>query len=305
MKTRYVLEGCGAAILILLAYVWPQISPSHVAIYLSVLPITSVTLGILIDLAVLSLACSVLFALASRGDERSGRAVWAIVVAVIVTATVASVAKITEAHSFVPKPGILLVALLGTSLIARYRRPSIYQAAIGGFRFGLMTVGFSILWMAPQLLLNSLHPQHRDVVSFRNKTLDVPRSGTRIIWILFDELSYAQTFESTNAGLDLTHFHQLAEQSFSFSRLAPAGYYTIKVIPSLILGRQISDLRSNLDGQALIRLSDNSRWQQLDPQQSIFAAARRTGWTTGVAGWSNPYCRLFSSVLDACSWLPD
>jgi len=304
MKTRYLLEGCGAAILILLAYIWPQISPSHVAIYLSVLPVTSVTLGILIDLAALSLLCSVLFALASRGDERSGRAVWAIFLAVIVTATVASVAKIAEAHSFVPKPGTLLAALLGISCIARYGRPKSYQAAMVAFRFGLMTVGFSILWMAPQLLLIALHPQHPDVVSFRNQTPQAG-SGNRIIWILFDELSYAQTFASSHAGLDLAHFHQLSEQSFSFSGLAPVGYYTVKVVPSLILGRQISDLRSNLDGQALIRISDNSRWQPLDPEQSIFAAARRAGWTTGVAGWSNPYCRLFSSVLDSCSWVPD
>src|SRR5690242_6645515 len=150
MKTRYLLEGCGAAILILLAYIWPQISPSHVAIYLSVLPMTSVTLGILIDLTVLSLVCSILFAVASRGDQRNTRAVWAIVVAVVVIATVQSVAKITETHRFVPKPGILLAALLGILLIARYGKPSNYQGAIVGFRFALRMVGFSILWMAPQ-----------------------------------------------------------------------------------------------------------------------------------------------------------
>ncbi|HWC19836.1 MAG TPA: sulfatase-like hydrolase/transferase [Terriglobales bacterium] len=305
MKTRYLFEGSGAAILILLAYIWPQISPSHIPIYLSVLPITSVTLGILIDLLALSLACTLVFTLISRRDAQNNRTVWSILLAIMVTATFASLAKITETHRFVPKPGILMGTVLGVALLVRYGKPSVYRSGVGAFRFVLMVVGFCNLWMAPQLLVIALHRQQADAVSWRKQDIDPPQGGNRIIWLLFDELSYAQAFESRNPDLDLPSLHQLAQQSFSFSSLTPAGYYTIKVVPSLIIGRQISDLRSTLDGQALIQLTGNSRWQPLDPQQSIFAEAHRSGWTTGVAGWSNPYCRLFSSVLDSCYWFPD
>ena len=36
--------------------------------------------------------------------------------------------------------------------------------------------------------------------------------------------------------------------------------------------------------------------------ETIFAEAHSYGWTTGVAGWYNPYCRLLPDVLDRCSW---
>jgi hypothetical protein len=72
-----------------------------------------------------------------------------------------------------------------------------------------------------------------------------------------------------------------------------------------MIGRQVTDLRSTLEGFAIIKTADNSHWRPLDAQQTIFAEARRDGWTTGIAGWSNPYCRLLGSVLDFCYWLPD
>ena len=78
MKVKYLLEGCGIAILVLLSYIWPQVSPNHVAIFLSVLPATSVTVGILIDFVVLALLSTLVIAIASRGDEgaSSGRYIW-------------------------------------------------------------------------------------------------------------------------------------------------------------------------------------------------------------------------------------
>jgi hypothetical protein len=169
----------------------------------------------------------------------------------------------------------------------------------------LLLVGLCIVWMAPELLVAALHHQNPDIVSFRRKTATAnAQSGRRIIWILFDELSYAQTLEANSDSVALPNFHRLAEESFSFSHLIPPGYYTAKVVPSLMIGRQVTDLRSTLDGYAIIKTADNSHWHPLDAQQTIFAEARRDGWTTGIAGWSNPYCRLLGSVLDSCYWLP-
>jgi hypothetical protein len=39
-----------------------------------------------------------------------------------------------------------------------------------------------------------------------------------------------------------------------------------------------------------------------DPNATLFALAQKNGWTTGVDGWYNPYCPVFASVLDFCSW---
>ena len=68
-KAKYALEGCGIAILVLLPYIWPQVSPRHAAVYLSVLPATSITSGILIDFIVRVRLGAFLIALCSRPDE--------------------------------------------------------------------------------------------------------------------------------------------------------------------------------------------------------------------------------------------
>jgi hypothetical protein len=306
MKAAYLFEGCGAAILILLAYIWPQISPAHVAIYLSALPTTSVTAGILIDLVALSLVWAAMVALISRIDGHNGRMIWTVILGIVTSAAVASIAKLTETQKYLPRPGVVGLCILIAGLIAWHFQPRMYRTWVRGFRSGLQLVGLCIFWMLPQLLFITLHRQQTDVVSFRHPvTSKISVGSKRIVWILFDELSYAQTFEGESRNLSLPNFHLLRDESVSFSQLAPPGYYTARVVPALLTGRRVDDLRGTLDGQALVRSSDRPGWQSLDPQQTIFADAHRDGWTTGIAGWSNPYCRLFSSVVDSCYWFPD
>jgi hypothetical protein len=272
-----------------------------------VLPVTSVAAGVLIDLLVLAFVCSLVIALLSRGDAGNHRMGWGLVLAIVINAAICSTAKLTDAQTYVPKPGILVGAILVGVWFTRHLKPALFQKVIHGFRIALLLTGLCIVWMAPELLVAALHHQKADTVSFRREraAATTAHSARRIIWILFDELSYAQTFESNNTLVALPNFHRLAEESISFSHLIPPGYYTAKVVPSLMIGRQVTDLRSTLDGYAIIKTVDNSRWHPLDAQQTIFADARRDGWSTGIAGWSNPYCRLLASVLDSCYWLPD
>jgi len=305
MKVKYLLEGCGIAILVLLAYIWPQVSPNHVAIYFSVLPVTNVTSGILIELLVLSALCTILIAIASRGGgDIDRRYIWGILVLAAIVAAVSSIAKLAEAHRFVPKSGKLALCILLPLWMTRYWGPDKYRLFVRGFRFTLTLIGLCALWIIPQLVVIALHRQPSDQLAFRKSTAaKIP--VRRIVWILFDELSFAQAFESRAASLHLPHFDWLRDRSISFSQLSPVGYYTARVVPSLFVGKQIQDVRSTLDGTALIRLAESSQWQPLDPKQTIFAEAQRNGWTTGVAGWSNPYCRLLATVLDSCYWIPD
>lgn len=305
MKAQHLLEGCGAAILILLAYLWPQISPSHAALYFSVLPVNTVSRGILIDLVVLALAWAAITLLVARKDKENRSPAWGILLTIAVIVTVASIAKVAELRHRVPKPGLLATGVLILGFAAWRWAPAIYRRGISVFRIALVLVGFCIFWMLPELLFVSMHRPAPDKVSFRHLSADPDASSERVVWILLDELSYAQVFEIPHTNLDLPALHALTAESFSFSNLSAPGYYTAKVVPSLILGRQISDLESTLDGQAIIRTDKDSHWHLLDPQQTLFAEAQRDGWTTGVAGWSNPYCRLLGSVLDSCFWYPD
>ena len=121
------------------------------------------------------------------------------------------------------------------------------------------------------------------------------------MWLLFDELSFDQTFEHRFPGLALPAFDSLKSKSVVFSNLKPAGYYTDRVIPSYFLGVQVNNIRSSLDGDPTINVAGKA-WQAFDANATVFADAQRLGWTTGVVGWYNPYCRILAGTLNYCFW---
>jgi hypothetical protein len=87
-----------------------------------------------------------------------------------------------------------------------------------------------------------------------------------------------------------------------FSDLKPAGYYTDRVIPAFFLGTPVDNIRSDLDGEPQVKLAGNRRWQAFDAHATLFSDAQRLGWTTGVVGWYNPYCRILAGTLNYCFW---
>jgi hypothetical protein len=116
-----------------------------------------------------------------------------------------------------------------------------------------------------------------------------------------DELSYDQAFGRRPSGLPLPNLSNFAQQSTTFSNLQPTGYLTEEVIPGLLLGQTVADVDRR--GKPFrFRSVPRGPWQLYDPARTIFGDAQRLGWTTGIAGWYNPYCRLFQDVLGRCSW---
>jgi hypothetical protein len=126
----------------------------------------------------------------------------------------------------------------------------------------------------------------------------------RIVWILFDELSYEQTFDHPASGINLPNFDRLRTMSVSFSNLNPVGYYTELIIPTLFFGRRIDQISSTVDGDLSYKDESQNRWLAYDPKSTIFALAHQKGWSSGVDGWYNPYCHVLASELDVCSWEP-
>lgn len=97
-------------------------------------------------------------------------------------------------------------------------------------------------------------------------------------------------------------FDRFKNKSVVFSDLKPVGYNTDLVIPSLLLGKPFNKITSGLDGQPMFQLAGSEQWQTFDAHATIFADAKRLGWTTGVVGWFNPYCRILAGTLDYCFW---
>jgi Sulfatase len=126
----------------------------------------------------------------------------------------------------------------------------------------------------------------------------------RVIWILFDELSYQQVYESRFPGLQLPAFDALATEATVFTHATPAGILTEKVLPSLLTGGPVDEIRPSLDGRQLsLRNPHTGAWRQFNEHDTVFQDALNLNYRTAVAGWFNPYCRILADVLDQCFWI--
>ena len=196
------------------------------------------------------------------------------------------------------------VAVLGW----RHAYPPAARWLAHGLRRSLAIAGCAVLILVPQLLSLAARSQALEQDSFRRvpaQPASALKSDTdqgRILWILLDEFSYDQGFAHRQPSVKLPNFDALAAESSLFTNLQPVGYYTEEVVPSLLLGRRVEALRSNFEGMPRVQYSGQNGWTAFDAGHTIFGDAQRLGWSTGVAGWYNPYCRILSGVLDSCYW---
>jgi hypothetical protein len=309
MNFKTIVQGFGVASSVLILRLWPHLSSYHPIVYHSFLPMHSVIWGVLIDLVVVSLLAALLFRYLEKSETGLRTAVWAFVAAELGSELVSAAGAIHRtAIPYLTPDRAYIVTLVG-ALALRWLRPPDYRRAVRGFGVLLVLAGCCMVWMIPELLYQGLRAQRRDVlVSTRQPSVSVSARTSpaaargRIVWFIFDELSYDQTFEHRFPGLTMPEFDKFRSKSVVFTDLQPAGYYTDRVIPALFLGKPIDNLRSDLDGQPMVQLAGNKRWQAFDAQATLFADAQRLGWTTGVVGWYNPYCRILAGTLNYCFW---
>jgi Sulfatase len=308
MKPKTLLQGCGAAILALLLPVWSRLSPHHQALYHSFLPMQTVVRGLLLDLVVLALLATVLFWYLEKHNEGWRNLAWGLVAAVLaprVATDIAAVLHLDLPHHY---SDLLFYGVLLSAIGLRRLRPAIYLHSARAFQVLLLLAGLSTVWMVPELLFVAFRAQRSDTPVPMSRAALSPgqqnpdHEGRRIVWILFDELSYDQTFEHRFPGLMLPNFDKFKRESVSYANVMPAGPDTERVIPSLFLGRKIELIHADLDGTPSLRFAGQKGWQPLNPQATIFSDAQRLGWTTGLVGWYNPYCRILPETLNFCFW---
>jgi hypothetical protein len=303
MKARTILQGCGAGVLFAFPYIWRLLSPYRIAFYHSESPATSIIWARLIDLALLSVAATVLFAYLERKNAADALSlVWALVAAKLVSLVVYLYPAATGRSIPYLGTGTAFWIALSSALALRFFRPTAYRALAHGSSLVLAGIGFCTIWMVPQLMYFGLRrpalasPTTLPAVAEDHRS----DSGQRIVWLLFDELSLYQTFAHRYPGLAMPAFNRMRSESVSFENLRPAGYFTDHVVPSLLLGHIVKDIHSDLDGNLWLTSSGQTGWQRFDAQATLFGDARHAGWTTGVAGWYNPYCRILAGTLDFC-----
>ncbi len=284
------------------------LSSSQDGFYHQVMPVTSLTRGVLLDLVLMTLVLGAGFAWV-RGIQSKPlrRMLW--LPAFFVFAWVTERGLVELLHSFNPglnlprwavhSPWVILAVAALLLVVPRY-----YHLAINIAEGLLMSAGLAALFVVlPQLLYASFNHAPPEQASFVHGVRQSRRPGEpRILWVLFDEMSYNQAFEHRQPNVNLPALTSFQRESVSFSQLVPIGDQTEMIIPSLFLGRPVSQVKSNRRGEMLWRSGPEAKWQSFAPEDTVFAAARRQGWRTGVAGWYNPYCRILGTVLDRCYW---
>ncbi len=173
-----------------------------------------------------------------------------------------------------------------------------------GIAAGIFAV-CSILQLA---WLTTWHPGQTTHTVAWATTPQPPRNHPRIVWIVFDELSYDQLFEHRAKDLPLPNFDRLRAISTLYTDVQPAGNRTAKIVPAL-LGtppedgtHPVDDTRVSMSNQLSLHFQGLKGWRKVDPEQSIFADARRAGFRTAAVGWYNPYCTLYAGAIDDCYW---
>jgi hypothetical protein len=300
MKANAWLQGAGCGVLLALESTAHLLSPDRQDLFTHLFPLSSVYVGALVELISLSIVAALVWGKLDRLVRSS--LLWVFVLAGVVSFEVHDLAVLHLWGSFHWTLGLFAgLVLLGLGL--RQYRLRWFEGAIRLVRGSVLLVGFSALWMIPELAYLAVRSSTHEAPRFYAKpAISNNPTSSRIVWLLFDELSQDQTSEHRWAGLDLPNFDRLRSESVTFTDVLPVGYFTKNVIPSLLLGRHILQTRSSAAGELDVYIGDEQQWRPFDASKTIFADARRLGWTTGIAGWNQPYCRIMAGSVDSCFW---
>lgn len=299
MKARTLLQGAGVAALVMFPIYGVVISSPSTERMHTPAPLTMFALSLIANLLLVSIVSALVgFWLRSRPESKSLKILSpGVVFASLAEAIYINMRGFESVHFWLI--ACLAVTALAGALHFIWRRGErlLFQASSAT----LMGLGFYCLFVMMQLLhLAMWRP-------LPNSTLDMPTTKTtsanhpRVIWILFDELSYDQVFEHRYPSLDLPYFDKFRAFSTLFIDTLPVANATEKAITSILLGQPIEQVNFTEHNQLEVA-SASGVFHPFDAAQTPFAVARQQGLTTGVDGWYNPYCSVLAPYLNDCYW---
>lgn len=125
---------------------------------------------------------------------------------------------------------------------------------------------------------------------------------TRVVWIVFDELSQKVAFDHRPASLTLSNFDRLRAESLYATEAEPPGSFTLECMPSLILGETVTHCEAN--GPSKLQMTDGHSTFDWQSRTNVFDDARRLGLNTAIVGWFHPYGRVLDRSLTEAYWQP-
>ena len=302
--------GLGIASLCALPFTTPVLTSNHLFLYHlqgnATAVVGAVLLGVLLFWAIFAGYC----ALAMFVRATAGRVLWLLLLSFLpgIAIPIASYLFEWHGHGLYLYPLLLSPAALLTWFAVLGRNPARFDSLVRASQtvlvfagmFGVFTIAQILYVMHGSWNLNTpnLNPPPR--FAGVTATASSNPSRGRVIWILLDELSYQQVYGNRAADLRLPAFDAVAHESVVFTDARPVGYSTDRILPSLMTGQLVADIRSSLDGQLWIQPRSQSSWQRFQPENTIFSDAKRQAFHIGIAGWYNPYCRILPGLLSEC-----
>jgi hypothetical protein len=187
---------------------------------------------------------------------------------------------------------VVVVLILRAPAIAVKLRQAGSAVLAGASIFAMV-----ITWQLIQVALWRPMPQ-----AFAAQIPTQSATRPRLVWILFDELAYKPTFEARDPSVNLPNFDRLRSESTIYTDITPIAYRTMLVVPSLMLGRNVTGVDYTSTHHYLVQIDNSSHWTAFDANASLFGMAKRDGVTTSIVGWYVAYCPIFSGVATECYW---
>ena len=197
---------------------------------------------------------------------------------------------------------ILLVAVMWALLLIALRLTS-FKTYSGLTKFcGVVLAGFAIFAfvMSFQLVRSMIWRPGPQQIASSAPDPPVDENKPRLVWIIYDELSFDQAFEHRDPSLALPNFDRLQKVSTTYSNASPVAYKTAQVVPSLLIGKRVTDLNYSWSNELTIEVDSN--WKRFDPALTLFGFARKRGLKSAIVGWYLPYCPLLDGIVDECYW---
>ncbi len=203
-------------------------------------------------------------------------------------------------HLAIAAAALLWCALL-LFLIRRYPKTASKLSTFGGN----VLAGFAVFAAIVTFQLVRAALWRPGPQAFSHPIPAAPANRPRLVWILFDELSYKYVFETRDPSLQMPNFDRLRSQSTLYTDVIPIAYKTTRAVPGLMLGRIVTDVEYTAGNRFRVKTVDSPGWQTFDAHASLFALAQHSGVTTSVIGWYLPYCPIFAQVATQCYWSDD
>jgi Sulfatase len=143
-------------------------------------------------------------------------------------------------------------------------------------------------------------------ITTNQKAAEYPRQkhGNRVVWVIFDEMGENLSFDARPATLKMPQFDRFrSEGLFALNAFPPAGH-TTQSIPALLTGQLISDVKITGPHTEMLTIPAFHSSIDWSKQPDVFSDSLSEGFSTGLAGWYIPYCRLIGSHLNSCYWQP-